>query len=160
MKTHPVSKKTSQKQYLQPAVAVVDREPADQPGIREYPTLAEMGVVRFEQISHYTLQQSSDDKDILRIYYRRTRGSLLPHSRKYRFGRSTRTVRTDSGRDGTQEVQEISPFLLKAISELDGLVTSAREARKNKEQLLQSLDDLQISVDGRIAALKADLERL
>ena len=52
------------------------------------PTLSEMGITRFHEIASYTLRQEGVDKDVLRVTYKRAKGSLLPYSRKYKFGRS------------------------------------------------------------------------
>jgi hypothetical protein len=91
-----------------------------------YPALAEMGIVRFHEISHYSLRQDGADKDILRVNYKRAKGSLLPYSRKYKFGRSLKTVIADGGTARMEHTYEISPFLLKAVAELDGLVAQNR----------------------------------
>lgn len=84
--------------------------------------LAEMGITRFHEISHYSLRQDGKDKDVLRVNYKRAKGSLLPHSRKYKFGRSLKTVIADGGTARMETTYEISPFLLKAVSELEALV--------------------------------------
>ncbi|MGQ7848173.1 DUF3461 family protein [Granulosicoccus sp. 3-233] len=87
-----------------------------------YTALSEMGIVRFHEIANYSLRQDGADKDVLRVIYKRAKGSLLPHSRKYKFGRSLRTVIADGGTSRMEHTYEISPFLLKAVSELDELV--------------------------------------
>lgn len=92
--------------------------------LNNYPALAEMGIVRFHEISSYRLSQNGDNEDVLRVKYKRTKGSLLPHSRKYKFGRSMKTFVADGGTARMDHNYEISPFLLKAVSELDSLVTS------------------------------------
>lgn len=91
-----------------------------------FPALAEMGIVRFHEISHYSLRQDGADKDVLRIIYKRAKGSLLPFSRKYKFGRSMKTVVADGGTSRLEHTYEISPFLLKAVAELDKLITENR----------------------------------
>ncbi|ASJ74144.1 DUF3461 family protein [Granulosicoccus antarcticus] len=89
---------------------------------KQYPSLTEMGIVRFNEISHYSLRQSGPDKDVLRIIYNRAKGSFLPHTRKYKFGRAPKTVVADGGTARMEHTYEISPFLLKAVHELDELV--------------------------------------
>ncbi len=90
--------------------------------VTHYAALEEMGIIRFHEISNYSLRQDGADKDVLRVIYKRAKGSLLPHSRKYKFGRSMRTVIADGGTARMEHTYEISPFLLKAVSELDRLV--------------------------------------
>ncbi len=91
-----------------------------------YPALHELGIRRFEEISHYDLQQQGNAHDVLRVYYQRAAGSLLPTRRQYRFGRSTATVSCgnfeSSSVGNIRQVQEISPMLLQAIDELDALL--------------------------------------
>ena len=87
-----------------------------------WPALSEMGITRFHEISHYSLRQDGDKKDVLKISYKRQKGSLLPESRKYRFGRSLRTVVADGGSARLEDTYEISPYLLDAVAELDRLV--------------------------------------
>ena len=87
-----------------------------------WPALAEMGIARFHEISHYTLRQDGAKCDVLKVYYKRQKGSLLPESRKYRFGRALKTIVADGGSSRMEDTYEISPYLLAAIAELDRLV--------------------------------------
>lgn len=110
-----------------------------------YPALSEMGIVNFHEISHYSLRQDGRDKDILRVNYKRSKGSLLPFSRKYKFGRSLKTVIADGGTARMEDTYEISPFLLKAIAELDSLLANARiqnTDRADKELKGDLLDEI------------------
>ena len=126
----------------------------------EYPTLKEMGIVRFNEISRYNLRREGPAKDVLKIYYERAVGSLLPTSRKYKFGRATNTVRTGSGGAGAQEVQQISPFLQKALAELDSLAKQRDASIDNKEQLLAEIDHLERTVRFKCDELKTRIERM
>ncbi len=116
--------------------------------IDRYPALSEMGIVRFHEISHYSLRQDGADKDVLRVNYKRAPGSLLPFSRKYKFGRSPRTVIADGGTARMENTYEISPFLLKAVAELDSLLAgknnNAAVANADlKNDLLAEVSELQ-----------------
>lgn len=126
----------------------------------DYPALQEMGIARCNEISHYTLRQEGVAKDVLKIYYEREKGSFLPISRKYKFGRATKTVRVASGNSGTQDVHEISPFLRKALAELDSLVAQRQAGVNEKEQLLAEIDHLQHTVASKCDELKARVARL
>ena len=126
----------------------------------EYPTLKDMGIARFREISRYTLRQEGDARDVLKIYYERVAGSLLPVSRKYKFGRATNTVRTGGGGSGVQEVREISPFLQKALAELDSLMVQREASIDNKEQLLAQIVHLERTVRFKCDELKARVERM
>ena len=113
-----------------------------------YAALSEMGIVRFHEIANYSLRQDGADKDVLRVIYKRAKGSLLPHSRKYKFGRAMKTVVADGGTARMEHVYEISPFLLKAVAELDGLVAfNQHEPSKSvstdlKSDLLAEINEL------------------
>ena len=123
-----------------------------------YPALSEMGIVRFHEISNYSLRQDGADKDILRVIYKRAKGSLLPHSRKYKFGRSLKTVIADGGTSRMEHTYEISPFLLKAVAELDELVaTNQHEPGKSastdlKSDLLAEINELKQLINESIPA--------
>ena len=123
--------------------------PATAEKLDNYPALSEMGITRFHEISSYTLRQEGADKDVLRITYKRAKGSLLPHSRKYKFGRSQKTVLADGGTARMELTYAISPFLLKAVSELDSLVklnqhevTNATKVADIRSDLLAEMDEL------------------
>ncbi|ASJ73583.1 hypothetical protein IMCC3135_17510 [Granulosicoccus antarcticus IMCC3135] len=90
--------------------------------VTQYAALAEMGIFRVNEISNYSLRQDGPDKDVLRVIYKRAKGSLLPFSRKYKFGRSVKTVVVDGGTSRMERTYEISPFLLKAVAELEDLL--------------------------------------
>ena len=113
-----------------------------------YAALSEMGIVRFHEITNYSLRQDGADKDVLRVIYKRAKGSLLPHSRKYKFGRSMKTVIADGGTARMEHTYEISPFLLKAVAELDGLVAFNQHEPSNlvstdvKSDLLAEINEL------------------
>jgi hypothetical protein len=122
-------------------------------------TLTEMGITSFESISKYTLRQEGDF-DILKIYYKREKGSFLPRSKKFRFGRATRTVMVDSGRQQWQEVSEISPFLLRALTELNKLAQEDKKVTDSKETIEQDLVHLERIMTEKLAEIRAKLEQL
>ncbi|MFK7860599.1 MAG: DUF3461 family protein [Granulosicoccus sp.] len=129
-----------------------------------YPALEEMGVTRAHQISSYTLRPDGADKDVLKIRYKRAKGSLLPESRTYKFGRSLKTVIADGGTSRMEHTYEISPFLLKAVAELDSLVINNKEtegtvkSRIGEErvaELVREFDELETLVSHQMATTDA-----
>ena len=126
----------------------------------EFTALTEMGITRFKEISHYTLRQEGAAVDVLKIYYDRAKGSFLPTSRKYKFGRATKTVRTDSGTNGTSEVHEISPFLQRALSELDSLVERRRHTVDDRAALLEDIDHLEQVLQTKLEEIRGRVEKL
>ena len=123
------------------------------------PTLTEMGITSFESINKYTLRQEGDF-DILKIYYKREKGSFLPRSKKFRFGRATRTVMVDSGRQHWQEVSEISPFLLRALTELNKLAHEENKVADNKESISEDLLHLERIMAEKLAEIRAKIDQL
>lgn len=124
----------------------------------EFPALAEMGITRPRQITRYTLTQVGMN-DVLRIHYKREKGSFLPKSRKYQFGRHSKAVITDSGKHQLSEVYEISPFLLRAVAELDCMVNDQKTLTESREVLLHQIDELERSVYERLSELRAEIEK-
>ncbi|MFT5260241.1 MAG: hypothetical protein ACI9J2_002653 [Saprospiraceae bacterium] len=119
----------------------------------DYPSLKQMGVTNPSQITRYSLQ-NINNVDILRIVYKRAKGSLLPVSRKYKFGRAEKMVVTDRGQNKTEMVHEISPFLNKVISELSQVVKSKHSRSDSKEVIMDELMHLEEEMNTRIAYLK------
>ncbi len=135
-------------------------DPAQSTSIVQFTSLSEMGIERFNEISHYSLRQDGDRQDVLKVYYKRAKGSLLPYSRKYKFGRAVKSVLTDSGTGHMADVFEISPFLLKAVKELDQIVNEKRTHASNKAQLLNELRQLENVVEDKIAALRTQISNM
>ncbi len=125
-----------------------------------YDALSEMGITRFHEISHYTLRQEGPSRDILKVHYKRAKGSLLPESRKYKFGRSIKTVVADGGTSRMEDTYEISPFLLRAVSELDQLVAETDATVDTKTRLLEELAHLEHVMTNKVADLRAQINSL
>lgn len=121
--------------------------------------LEEMGVKNPKEITRYTLR-SEGSQDVLKIYYRRQKGSFLPSSRKYKFGRSTNTVRVDSGKREFEETSPISPFLQKAIAELDSIVKHQDKSTDHKKTLIAEIEHLEETMHNKLAELRRLAEEL
>ena len=126
----------------------------------DYPALTEMGVTRFQEISQYALYKEGNTTDVLKIYYKRAKGSFLPHSRKYRFGRSIKMMLTESNRGVREEMHEISPFLQRALSELDVLSTNKQSVRDEKANLLSDIDNLERVFIDTIGDMRSRIDKL
>jgi len=129
-----------------------------------FPALNEMGVNNPHQIVGYSLRSDGADKDVLKLKYKREKGSFLPQTRTYKFGRSLRMVIADGGTSRMEHTYEISPFLLKAVAELDRLVdgvqsntspaTAKTESNRNAE-LVKELESLEAMVSGHVSMTDA-----
>ena len=115
----------------------------------ELETLTEMGIQHPEEISHYDWRQKTKKKDELVIHFERKKGSLRAASRSYVFGRSLKTVVTDSGTPRFDDTYEVSPFALKAMDELNHILSITRPSLSTlKQMMLHELDELDELVGG------------
>ena len=106
--------------------------------------LEEMGIQHPEEITHYDFRQKSKKKDELIIHFKRKKGSLRAASRSYEYGRSLKTVITDSGRSEFEDTYELSPFAIKAMEELNELLKITRPSLSSlKQMLLKEIADLE-----------------
>ncbi len=121
--------------------------------------LTEMDVKNPDEITHYILRQEGHD-DTLKIFYRRQTGSFLPSSRKYKFGRSAKTIRVDGGKKQFEEVYEISPFLLRAVSELDAIVDEHKNETDQKKRLLKEIEYLEKTLASKLSDLRDQISKL
>lgn len=112
----------------------------------DFPTLTEMGICCPDEITHYALAQSAKDKDSLKVYYKRKKGSFLPHRKIFKFGRSAKMVADKNAKSGSKEVFEISPFLQKAVAELDSLVNKHHDDADLTKLLLRRVEQLEKEV--------------
>jgi len=125
----------------------------------KYPTLTEMGITNPEDISRYSIQYINNI-DVLRIVYKRKKGSLLPTSKTFRFGRSKKMVVTDSGSNKTEVIFEVSPFVSKVTDELHTIVNSKQSRSKQKEVILDEIHRLEEETSSRIIYLKTLISEL
>lgn len=121
--------------------------------------LEEMGVNNPDQITKYSLRQVGNE-DILKIYYKRQKGSFLPASRKYVFGRSIKMM--PSGNDKQQYVDtfEISPVLNRAIDELNKIVQQQHDAIVNKQIIIDEIEHLEKIMENKLQELRQKVEDL
>ncbi len=112
--------------------------------MKDYPRLAEMGVLHPSQIVSFSVN-SIDYIDVLRIVYRRPKGSILPMARTYRFPRVQKSVPATNG-DGATTVMESDPVLREAVTELERLM-----------QVNAITEDVVAAVEQEIALLEEDI---
>ena len=96
--------------------------------------------------------------DILRIVYKRQKGSLFPSSKKFKFPRSKRLLTNDNGVDS--ETSEISPFLIKVIDELHDIVELKHTNQEQQEIILDEIKRLEEEVHTRVTYIQSLVEKL
>ena len=121
----------------------------------EFPTLSEMGISRCNEITHYALRQDGKSRDILKIFYKRKKGSVLPERKTFKFGRSAKMMPDSEAPNGSIEIFEISPFLLKAVSELDKLVDEHKSNSDKLKLMMKHVEQLEKDVKFATGEIKA-----
>lgn len=124
-----------------------------------YPTLKEMGIENPEEISKYTLTQI-DNADHLRVVYKRKTHSLRPISKRFIFGRFKNTMVVDSGAHELENVDEISPHLLKAVAELDKIVNSSKQTKQQSDDLKNELIRLESEIVANLASIRTLIDSI
>jgi len=124
----------------------------------DYPALTEMDISGFDEITRYSVQQDKKDRDVLRISYKRKKGSLLPERKTFRFGRSAKMIVDTTFPSGTTEIFEISPFLQKAMLELDSIIGSSHDDKDRVEALLRQIERLERETMFATSEMKALLK--
>lgn len=124
-----------------------------------YEHLKSMGIKHHETIDRYNLR-SEADFDILKVYYRKEKGSLFARSEKFKFPRQKKTVMVDSGTQKYRDVTEISPALRSVIAELDIVTKQEYRQEDAKKQVLRELRHLQKVVSNKITELEERIEKM
>jgi len=129
----------------------------------EYKTLGEMKISNPLQIERYsvqTIEHPDEHVDVLRVVYKRKKGSFLPESKRFRFPRIKKTAMEDSGRRKIDIRWEVSPFLQKAISELDQILTTELSKKENIKVILDEMRRLEEDAAHRIDYIRSLVKEL
>jgi hypothetical protein len=137
----------------------IRRERVFMEAMKDYPRLAEMGVLHPSQIVHFSVN-SIDQIDVLRIVYKRPKGSILPMARTYRFPRVQTSGTSSGAAGGSTPVMGSDPVLREAVAELEKLM----EARTTAEDVVGTIKDelvlLEEDVSLRVALIKERLAKI
>ena len=124
-----------------------------------YPTLTEMGINNPGEIERFSLS-TIGNIDIIRVVYKRKKGSLLPASKRFRFGRAAKTVIADSGTRKTEVVHEISPFVQKAVRELEQIIDAKGSTVEHAKLIKEEVQRLHEEVASRLAYIESLVDQL
>lgn len=127
-----------------------------------YPTLASMGVTSIEDVTKYTLRHQGST-DVLKIYYKRAKGSFLSRSKKFSFARGRSSIPIESrNSEGFDLLSDISPQLLIAMKELDTIAAklTAADPQQPKEKLEAHMDHLEKVVDEKLREMREIIKAL
>ena len=126
----------------------------------EMTALEEMGVHNADQIIGYTLVAIDPETDVIRINYKRPRGSFLPRRRIYEFKRMGHPKKGRTPGDESPIRFEISPLLRRAVDELDALLADQSSKKVSKEAIRAEIQELRAEIDTRLAHIDNLLDAL
>ncbi len=129
-----------------------------------YPTLAQMGITSFDNISRYQLRREGR-ADVLKIYYHRPKGSLLSRSKKFTFARPGSLGPVEFQKtEQWHRLEDTSPVLRQALLELHRLL--GRELKTDeatadtKQQLLADLEHMERVMQDKLDELRRQIAAL
>ena len=125
----------------------------------KFPTLTLMGINNTSHIQSYSLSQVGRSEDVLRIRYKRPKGSWLATTRSYEFKR-TPTASEPSGMTGDTTDYEVADILKDAIKELDLLLKADCSKAELLEDILSQMTDLENDLAGQMANLRSRITSL
>ena len=127
--------------------------------VSDYPVLLQMGINNPKEIERYSLQ-TVNNIDILRVVYKRQKGSLLPASKRFRFERTEKIQLAGSDHRATQIQYEVSPTIRNALVELDQVVHKKRDRANQLALIKEEMQRLQEETSGRLAYIQSLIDEL
>ncbi len=122
----------------------------------QYPTLKSMGVNSVEDVVKYTIRHEGET-DVLKIYYKRAKGSFLSRSKKFSFIRGKRSIPIETRNSKAFEnITSVSPQLAEAIHELDALQAELnhQEPEDPKKKLEAHMDHLEKVMNDKLKEMQ------
>jgi len=126
----------------------------------DFPNLELIGVTSIDDIMKYSLTREARI-DVLKIYYKRAKGSFLPHSRKYQFARGQNHVDTN-GFNSPNKAQHVAPQLLLVIEELRTLIANRpiQKRAERKADIEERLDSLEGVIESKLHHMREQIKAL
>ena len=84
----------------------------------------------------------------------------MTKSKKFKFKRQHKNMRVNEGRVPYIATTESSPYFLRAISELDTLVTVEKTAQDRKQRLLEDIEHLEKVVARKLEDMRRQIEEM
>ena len=128
----------------------------------DYPTLNKMGIKSVESVDKYTLRHQGDT-DVLKIYYKRAKGSLLSRSKKFSFIRGRKNLPLEvRNSKAFEKMANISPQLVMALEELKKLEATRKEEKPQdpKQKFLADLDHLEKVMNSKMDEIRRQINEL
>ena len=125
----------------------------------KFPTLKEMGFEDPHDIEKFTTR-TENDVDVLKVYLHRHQGDWLAKSKKFKFKRRHTNVSVEGGLVPYRASTEPSHYYLRAIEELEKLVTEEKAVKNKKEHLLEEIEHLEKVVARKVEDIRRQIEEL
>jgi len=128
----------------------------------DYPTLKKMGIKSIESVDKYTLRHQGDT-DVLKIYYKRPKGSLLSRSKKFSFVRGRSAVPLEARNSKAfDKMERVSPQLKAALEELKQLDATRKEVKPldPKQKFLSDLDHLEKVMNSKLDEIRRQINEM
>jgi len=103
-----------------------------------YPNLTEMGVIHPRQIEKFSVS-SLAYTDVLRLIYKRPKGSILPESKTFKFPRVQKRVTVEGKPGRAEDVMESNPAFLAVLAELRDITDSKRKKENTASAIIEEL---------------------
>ncbi len=121
-----------------------------------------MGVNSVETIDKYTLRHQGDT-DVLKIYYKRPKGSLLSRTKKFSFVRGRSAIPLEARNSKAfDNIDNFSPQLVLALKELKRLDAKRKESDfiDPKQKFLSDLDHLEKVMTAKMDEMRRQINEL
>lgn len=125
----------------------------------KFQTLTEMGFDDPYEIEKFTTR-TENDVDVLKVYLHRHQGEWMAKSKKFKFKRKHTNVSVEGGLVPYRASTEPSPYYLRALAELEKLVSEEKLVKNKKEHLLDELEHLEKVVTRKVEDLRRQIEEL
>lgn len=120
-----------------------------------YETLASMGIQRFDEIRDFSFFPQGQSH-VLKIYYTRKEGSLLPRRKVFKF---PVRILPNINKSNSAPQTEPSAIVLQAVEELNTIVKHNQASSNTEEQITRRIDQLESEVNSVIAEIRTLLKK-
>jgi len=128
----------------------------------EYPTLNKMGVTSVDNVDRYTLRHQ-DDIDVLKIYYKRPKGSFLSRTKKFSFISGRKAIPLEARNSKAfDSIVNFNPQLALALKELKRLDATRKENDPidPKQKFISDLDHLEKVMTEKMDEIRRQINEL
>jgi hypothetical protein len=128
----------------------------------KFQTLENMGITSLDDVTKYSVRHESDI-DVLKVYYTRPKGSLLPRSKKFTFVRGKKAIPIEKrGTSGWENVQDVAPQLALAVKELEAIVRTneSKTPAIMAEDIIENLTHLEKVIAAKLEEIRNQVDQL